>query len=285
MDDEPMIPRRAWQTDQEWFKLLERITADEGAVRHRAQTRRRWRWVGIAAGFALLVGASALGAIHWRDRRGAVETVVTRAGQRLIVHLADKSTITLGPASTLRYDRSGRNREMTLEGLADFRVQHDPARPFVVHAGGTDIADIGTDFVVRSYASDSAVHVAVNTGVVSVRNRVGDRGELLVHAGEVALVHGVSAPLQVLDVNPVAFTAWIAGTLTFDDEEFADIARELGRWFDVDIRSADSTLGSRRITAIYNNPSLPSVLDALSATLGARYERTGRIITFSARVK
>jgi transmembrane sensor len=174
---------------------------------------------------------------------------------------------------------------MTLEGLADFRVEHDPARPFVVHARGADIADIGTEFVVRSYASDSAVHVAVNTGVVSVRNRVGDRGELLVHAGEVALVHGVSAPLQVRDVTPATFTAWIGGTLTFDDDEFVDVARELGRWFDVDVRLADPSLAARRITAIYNTPSLTSVLDALSATLGARYERTGRIITFSARVK
>jgi len=285
MDDEPTVPRRAWQTDQEWFNLLERITADEAVVRPRAQARRHWWWVGIAAGIVLLLGVSALGTTRWRNRRASIETVVTTAGQRLIVRLADKSTITLGPASTLRYDRSQRSREMTLEGLADFRVEHDPARPFVVHAGGADIADIGTEFVVRSYASDSVVHVAVNTGVVSVRNRVGDRGELLVHAGEVALVHGVSAPLQVRDVAPAAFTAWMGGTLTFDDDEFVDVARELGRWFDVDVRLADPSLGARRITAIYNTPSLTSVLDALSATLGARYERTGRIITFSARVK
>jgi len=285
MDDEPTPPRRAWQTDQEWFKLLERVTADEMAVRHRGQVPRKWTWIGIAAGIVFLLSASAVGVIRWRNRRAAIETVATQPGQRLVVRLADKSTITLGPASTLRYDRSERSREMTLDGLADFRVEHDPARPFIVHAGGADIADIGTEFVVRSYAIDSTVHVAVNTGVVSVHNRVGVHGELLLHAGEVALVHGASAPLQVRDVNPAAFTAWIGGTLTFDDDEFVDVARELGRWFDVDIRLEDPSLGARRVTAIYNNPSLTSVLEALGAALGAHFERTGRIVIFSARPK
>ena len=283
MDDDPTRPRRAWQTDQEWLKLLERVTADEVAGRNRLRSRRRWTWVGIAAGVVLLLGASAIGALRWRNHRPSIETIATKPGQRLILRLADKSTITLGPASTLRYDRSGRSREFALEGLADFRVEHDPAHPFVVHAGGADVADIGTEFVVRAYAADSTIHVAVNAGVVSVRNRAGDRGEMLVHAGQVALVHGGNAPLQLREVNPAAFTAWLGGTLTFDDDDFANVARELGRWFEVDIRLADSGLATRRVTAIYNNPSLASVLDALSATLGARYERSGRVVTFSAR--
>jgi len=285
MDNEPSGRRRAWQTNAEWFKLLERITADEIDVRYRRQSRRRWMWVGAAAAVFVMLGAAAVGIPRWRHRGPVLATISTHPGQRLIVSLADKSTITLGPASTLRYDRSGRTREVTLEGLADFRVQHDPEHPFLVHAGRADVADVGTEFVVRAYAADSTVHVAVSTGVVAVKNRAGDRGELTVHAGEVALVHGRSAPLQMHDVHAAAFTGWIAGTLAFEDDAFSDIARELDRWFDVDIRWADSSLGSRRITAIYNNPSLSSVLDALSASLDARYERAGRTVTFSARVK
>lgn len=277
--------RRAWQTDTEWFKLLERITADEIDVRYRRQSRRRWMWVGAAAVVFAMLGTAAVGVSRWRRRTPVLATITTDPGQRLIVSLADKSTITLGPASTLRYDRSGGSREVTLEGLADFRVRHDPEHPFLVHAGRADVADVGTEFVIRAYAADSTVHVAVSTGVVAVKNRTGDRGELTVHAGEVALVHGSSAPLQLNDVNAAAFTGWIAGSLAFEDDAFSDIARELGRWFDVDIRWSDSSLGSRRITAIYNNPSLPSVLDALSASLDARYERAGRTVTFSARVK
>jgi transmembrane sensor len=285
MDNGPSGPRRSWRTDTEWFKLLERITADEIDVRHRRTSRRRWTWVGAAAAVFVMLGAAAVAIPRWRHRRPVLARITTAPGQRLIVSLADKSTITLGPASTLRYDQSGRSREVVLDGLADFRVQHDPEHPFVVHAGRADVADVGTEFVVRAYGADSTVHIAVSTGVVAVKNRVGDRGELTVHAGEVALVHGRSAPLQVHEVNPAAYTGWIGGTLAFDDDTFSDIARELGRWFDVDIRLADSSLGSRRVSAIYNNPSLSSVLDALSATLGARYERAGRTVTFSVRVK
>jgi transmembrane sensor len=285
MEDEPNAPRRAWQTEGEWLKLVERITAEEISVRRGRRVRRQWVWVGAAASVVLMLGASAIGAVRWRYHRSVFETATTQPGQRLLVRLADKSTVTLGPASTLRYDRLGRSREIMLDGLADFRVEHDPSHPFVVHAGTADIEDVGTEFVVRAYAGDSAVHVAVNAGVVSVANRAGDRGQLAVHAGEVAIVQGVKAALQVRDVNPAGYTTWIGGTLSFDDDTFTDVARELGRWFDVDIRIADSTLLTRRVTAIYNNPTLPSVLDALSASLGVRHTRSGRIVSFSVRSK
>ena len=40
-----------------------------------------------------------------------------------------------------------------------------------------------------------------------------------------------------VDVSRAA--AWTAGRLAFDDRAFSDVAAELSRWFDVDIRIAD----------------------------------------------
>jgi transmembrane sensor len=284
-DDESAAPRRAWRTETEWFSLLERITADDLSARRARDVRRRWRWTGVAATVVLLLGASAAGVIRWRKQQPTFDAVTTAPGQRLVVHLGDHSTITLGPASTLRYDRVARSREITLDGLADFRVEHDAGHPFVVHAAGAEITDVGTEFVVRAYSVDSTVHVAVSSGVVSVMNAAGDRAPLMVRAGEVALVRGTTAPLQVHEVNASTYAAWVGGTLMFDDDAFADVARELGRWFDVDIRLANPRLATRRVTAIYNDPSLPLVLDALSATLGVRYETSGRIVTFGSRTR
>ena len=56
----------------------------------------------------------------------------------------------------------------------------------------------------------------------------------------------------------------------------ATVAIELGRWFDVDIRLANTSIAGRRVSAVYNNPSLAGVLEALTATLGLRAEQTGQ---------
>ena len=69
----------------------------------------------------------------------------------------------------------------------------------------------------------------------------------------------------------------------FRDEPLSAVAEELERWFDADIDIANETLARRRVTAVYNDPSLSGVLEALEATFGVRIERTGRTITISER--
>jgi len=43
------------------------------------------------------------------------------------------------------------------------------------------------------------------------------------------------------------------------------------------------TLSGRRVSAIYNDPTLNGVLDALSATVGFTYARDGRVVTLRER--
>jgi transmembrane sensor len=275
--DYPPNERRPWRTDDEWDRLRERIEAAE------ASHRRRVRWPVAAA--AVLVIAATL-AIVWQNahlKREAPRVATTAAGERIVLHLADSSVVTLGPASSLRYQITGSRREITLDGLADFRVVHDESRPLVVHAKNAVATDLGTRFVVRAYASDATVQVAVTDGVVSLRGSDTTRIEL--RAGDVGQV-GASGTVA-RDANQSAATraAWIEGRLVFDDEPLSSVAAELSRWFDVDIRIASPALGNRSVSAVYNNPSLSGVIDALQATLGLRVERVGRTITISERVK
>jgi transmembrane sensor len=271
--------RRAWRTDDEWDRLRERIEASESS----RVPRRRVRWP-IAAAAAVVIGAT-LG-IVWQSahlKRETPRVAATGAGERIVLHLADSSVVTLGPASSLRYTITGRRREITLDGLADFKVEHDGSRPFVVHAKNAVATDLGTRFVVRAYASDATVQVAVTDGVVSLGGPGTTRIEL--RAGDVGRV-GTNGTVA-RDANQSAATraAWIEGRLVFDDEPLSSVATELSRWFDVDIRVAGSALGNRSVSAVYNNPSLSGVMDALQATLGLRVERVGRTITISERVR
>ncbi len=277
----PRGERRAWRTDDEWDKLRERIAIAE-AVRPRPKPWRRAREWFIAGGIAatLLIAATATLVVRKRLAHNAPipRVVHTKPGERLVVHLDDSSTITVGPATTLRTAISESRREVELDGLADFRVVHNPARPFIVRAAGAEATDIGTEFIVRAYASDSAAQVAVTSGAVSLANRSGPRGEMTLYAGEVGMVRGTDKPFAVRNINAATYGSWISGTLTFDDAALPEVARELSRWFDVNVLIGDAALASRHVSAVYSNPTINSVLAALSATLGVRYTRAGRDI-------
>lgn len=72
------------------------------------------------------------------------------------------------------------------------------------------------------------------------------------------------------------------GGLSFENEPLRSVVLELSRWFDADIRIATPALGERRVSAVYHDPTLSGVIDALSATIGIHAVRSGRVITLYA---
>jgi len=66
--------------------------------------------------------------------------------------------------------------------------------------------------------------------------------------------------------------ARLDGRLSFDALDMKSVAADIGNWFGVKVAIADSTLANRRITAMFNKPSLPEVLNAIAETTGSRYD-------------
>jgi transmembrane sensor len=275
----PPNERRAWRTDDEWARLRERITAGDLTA---PSVSRGWpggRTRRIFAAAAVLVVAVG---VSWRIRKQPPPTAVaptervatTGVGERLAIRLADSSVVTLGPVSTVRY---GARSVALLEGVADFNVVHDAARPFRVHAKNAVVTDVGTEFVVRAYAADSGVHVSVTSGVVAVSGGASDSVEL--GAGQVALVTANGRAAMVTGASAQTLAAWLHDQLVFDDVPLSTVATELGRWFDVQLRIPDQQLARRRLSAVYNRPTLSGVLDAIGATLPVRYQRAGNVVT------
>jgi transmembrane sensor len=269
--------RRAWRTDQEWDRLRARIAESE--LGRSTQPRRFTRWL-TAAG---VIGVASALAWQFLKPTPAIQRVATTAaGERIVIHLADSSIITLGPASTVRYTVGRDRREASLEGLADFKVVHDAARPFVVRAGNAIATDLGTEFVVRAYRGDSSVNVSVTAGSVSIAS-AGSQRHVELRAGDVGRVAADGSTSLGTAGSASSHAAWVDGRLVFHDESLATVARELSRWFDVDLRVAGDSLARRRVSAVYNDPSLADVLEALTATLDLRVDRSKRTITLLPR--
>ena len=132
--------------------------------------------------------------------------------------------------------------------------------------------------MIRAYAADSGVDVAVTSGVVAVSGGASDSVELRV--GEVASVTANGRAAKVTGRSAQTLIGLVNGHLAFNDVPLSTVAAELGRWFDVQIRIPNQQLARRRVSAVYNRPTLSGVLDAITATLSVRYQRAGNVVTF-----
>jgi ferric-dicitrate binding protein FerR (iron transport regulator) len=283
--DDPTGERRPWNTEQSWAQLRERITAAETAVPVPDTTHRSWRAsraVRYSSLAAVLVGVIGTLVLRQPKRAQEARVVTTAAGERVTIRLADSSVITLGPASSVRYVLSDSLNSVELLGLADFRVRYDANRRFVVRARNAETVDIGTEFVVRAYESDSAVTVSVTEGRVALHAGTSREARELA-AGTVGRVAKDGTLTIDRPADIALHSAWVSGQLAFTDQTLSAVAAELSRTFDVDIRIPDATLASRRISGLYAEPSVNGVLDAMTTALDARYERSGRLITLHPR--
>ncbi len=257
-----------------------------------------WRW-GAGVALVVAVGISVGLGVMPHGARGIEapgREIATAAGQRLSVTLVDGTQVALAPASRVRlaadYGRDAGVRDVELEGEAYFAVVHDVAHPFAVRAHGAVARDVGTMFDVRAYPEDVGVRVGVAEGAVAVtvtggcpaRTGAGAPGEVRAElcdaearAGDVVTVANSEVAVEH-QADVAAMTSWTAGRLTFENTGMGAVARELGRWYGVEIRIATPALEAQHITATYTNQPVDAVLRLVAHALGATVERHGRTV-------
>ncbi len=230
----------------------------------------------VAAAVLLVAGGAALlPTLHDAVAPPPDRTVTTGAGEHTTLHLADGSTVELGPASEITVAGSRRgDRVVRLTGSAQFRVQRDPRRPFVVQAGDAVTTVLGTRFLVRALSDEARVEVAVAEGRVSLRG--GDEpaaAALLLDAGQAARVEEGGAATRLEGSRTSVLLAAGEGRLVFDAAPVPEVLREISRWYGVEIGTADPMLSARHLTATFEGDPLHDVIALLETALGARAER------------
>lgn len=270
-----------FDTNGQWSALHERIVRAGGAIPRR-RTARWHRAAAIAAGVMLAVGAAAWG---WRAGvlRPAAHAVAfreysTRNGQRAEILLPDGTRAMLNVASRLRVPATygAGARDVQLDGEAFFDVRHDARAPFRVHTAGAVAQDLGTAFVVRAYPDDHAVTVVVRTGKVALgADSAAAARAALLGAGQLGRLDTTGQVTVQQHVDVDAHLAWMRGALVFRLRPFADVVRELDRWYDVDITLDDASLATTPVTLSFTNQSLDEVLAIITQSLDVRAQRDG----------
>jgi ferric-dicitrate binding protein FerR (iron transport regulator) len=190
-------------------------------------------------------------------------------------------------ASRLRYARAFGDsaRDVYLDGDGYFQVAHDSLHPFAVHTSSSVVRDIGTTFGVRAYSQSAETEVVVSEGTVAFA--VDSSQGMVLQAGSLARLDrgsGRTVLTVTHGVDVTAYLGWTEGRLVFQDTPLHEVIAELRRWYDRDLLElADTSIGSRRLTASFTNESLPIVIDRIALSLDLREERHGQTVVLHPR--
>ena len=264
----------------------ERLVHARGLLMFPAANRFQWTapW---ATRIAVAIAVTTAGLLSWSLHRGTVppSEYATAAGQLSALRLPDGTRVLLGVASRLVVPRDygAGARVVELDGEAYFAVQHDAARPFLVHTRQGTTEDLGTEFAVRAYRGENQLQVVVASGRVALRGAA--RPEAVVatlSARDRAVIPSGGAATVTRRVALEQALAWTRGTLLFDDAPVGRVRAQLERWYDLDIVTDDPSLDAERITISFATKSADAAVDALARVLGVRVTRAGGLVRLTA---
>lgn len=209
-------------------------------------------------------------------------TLATAIGEQQVESLPDGSVVQLNTDSRVEILFSASERRVVVHrGEAHFEVRSDPARAFVVEAGGRRIEAVGTAFNVH-LRDDARLEVLVTEGRViisrppaSVTADLGGSSVaeevLRLAAGELAMLE----PSRHL-IRPVSLEergsrlAWQRGMLIFNGESLEAALQEVARYTDVRFEILDEELRQMRIGGFYKAGDVTGLIRSLEQNFPLR---------------
>lgn len=200
-------------------------------------------------------------------------------GETFKVVLSEGTEVFLNSDSRLVYPTvfKGKERIVSLEGEAYFKVSKDVEHPFIVKTGNVQVRVLGTEFNVRGY-SPADVRITLITGKVAVSDTCGTHN--------VEMEPGQSAQLStdgtfaLSEVNIESFLYWKEGFFYFDDIPLADMMKEIGRWYNIDIEFRNSKIMDLRMHFFANrHQDIFNLIELLNRMKRVHaYFETGKLI-------
>jgi ferric-dicitrate binding protein FerR (iron transport regulator) len=171
----------------------------------------------------------------------------------------------------LTYSIPFKKRDVKVEGEAFFDVRTDSLHPFTVKGKHGDVSVLGTRFNVRMWPDEDLTEVVLERGKVELKpNDSEEIFEML--PGEMLVYNSEKRMLSRKKVDAKRYSAWIEGKLMLRGETMQELAREISRWFNVDVEVEDKSLTEYTFRATFEDEKLEEVLRLLKMTSPIEYE-------------
>ena len=177
------------------------------------------------------------GQVLYKNNNESVATIYntlsTDRGHQYPLTLSDGTKVFLNASSSIHFPVSfnGPQRSVEITGEAYFEVAKN-GKPFIVHAGGTQVEVMGTHFNVNAYADEAALNTTLLEGSVKVSQGM---SSLMLVPGQQAQVRSNGSVSLNKNADTEAAVSWVQGYFHFSDAGLEDVLRQLARWYDVDV--------------------------------------------------
>ena len=210
-----------------------------------------------------------------------IETITTPYGARTSFKLPDGSEVWMNSGSTISFPRQyGEIRNVELTGQAYFEVVKD-GKPFMVKTAFGTIRVMGTSFDVKAFKDDNFVTTLVE-GNVTVRDNTNKVAMLT--PGQQSIITPENE-FSTWNVNTELSTSWREGKLMFVKEPFANVAKDLERWYNVKIELHGEKLKKLGYTGTIEMETFGEVLELINTTTPIKYkfDKNTRLLRISGR--
>jgi len=264
------------------FKKVLSITNKEEAVAEKVSTVMRLsRKLAIAAVILVVIG----GACLLGKDAFIYKTIATNFGEIKQVTLPDGSTVALNANSSLkfsRFDFGSDNREVMLDGEADFSVIHTKSnQKFIVKTNNNlNVTVLGTQFSV--YARDKKDRVVLRKGKVELNYLTSNNKgkELILKPGDVFTKNTIGEDTLQHIVDAEKEIAWKTHDFHFEGTAMSEVATMLKDDFGINAKFQNSELASRRISGSFHAEKAVELIDAIAQLLDINYKTKNNIVYF-----
>ncbi|WP_210489996.1 FecR family protein [Rufibacter aurantiacus] len=280
-------PAYAHNADKTWRSLEALIQKDTQNQEPEAKVLplqpNAWaKWMRVAAAILLPLGLIWFVASQYFQKEmvvGEMMAVQTAPGEWKTVQLEDGSSVVMRPGSKVRYlvPFAQNRRDISLEGEAFFQVAKDKNRPFVVKSGTIYTQALGTSFNIRYQPKDTAISVALATGVVKI-----SKGETEEETTLAKLVPGQQLVFNRRNQRHAVGTykaeevlGWKDGVLYFKKASLEEVVNKIENWYGVQVEVQGMGPASKETwsyTGEYRQQSLPQVLEGIGFVKNFTYQ-------------
>jgi len=240
--------------------------------------------------------------------------LIVPLGARAQFTLPDGTTVTLNAGSKLKFDnRFGiTQREVHLEGEGYFKVATDASKPFTVRTLYLNVFALGTEFNVKAYSDDKTIETTLIEGSVEIES-ITDKKNAEVHVlkpnqkltffKKDSTIVDETAPIKektenknqpvheqklasiprvvTENVNIEPVISWKENRWIFEKQSLSQIAVDLERKYDVQIKFESDRLKTFRFTGTIISEPIEQVLEVMSITAPINFKLKGRVVTLS----
>ena len=187
-------------------------------------------------------------------------------GARIKFNLPDGSFGWLNSGSTIKYALNfSQKREVQLSGQAFFDVIHQNENKFLVKTKYLDIEVKGTAFDVAAYDNDDLINVTLERGSVFLENdKIAAPMEM--KPNEQINYNHTNEKFTKTIVTAQNISAWKEGKLILRNASLTELAKQLSRWYNIEVSTNDLKDTSFRYRATFENENLDEVLRLLKMT-------------------